>query len=180
MARYDLMHWSQRVRDEQAAQRQAAPPPLATPEEPSPAPRKSRRQRPKPTPNPDADHVLQLCREGRLFELQQWIAAGRSIVMVSDYRESPLGIAVQSAFHGLIELLVQHKSDQVAKNAVLIEACPRAASRRRGGTDAPVRRGSLQRGLAEGQVTLEAQHHADSIEHGARTLSTATSTIQLS
>jgi hypothetical protein len=123
MARYDLMHWSQRVRDEQAAQRQASPPPLPTPEEPSSAPRKPRRQRPKPTPNPDADHVLQLSREGRLFELQQWIAAGRSIVMPSDYRKSPLGIAVQTGFHSMIELLLQHESDQAAKNAVLIEAC---------------------------------------------------------
>ena len=123
MARYDLMHWSQRVRDEQAAQRQAAPPPLSAPSEPSSTPRKPRRQRPKPTPNPDADHVLQLCREGRLFELQQWIAAGRSIIMPSDYRKSPLGIALQTGFHSLIELLLQHESDQAAKNAVLIEAC---------------------------------------------------------
>src|SRR4051812_33222059 len=106
MARYDLMHWSQRVRDEQDAQRHAAPPPLSTSEEPSSAPRKPRRQRPKPTPNPDADHVLQLCREGRLFELQQWIAAGRSIAMPSDYRKSPLAIAVQTGFHSLIELLL--------------------------------------------------------------------------
>ena len=128
MARYDLMHWSQRVRDEQAAQRQAAPPPLSMPDEPSSAPRKPRRQRPKPTPNPDADHVLQLCREGRLFELQQWIAAGRSIVMPSDYRKSPLGIAVQTGFHSLIELLLQHESDQAAKNAMLIEACQDAKS----------------------------------------------------
>ena len=34
MARYDVKHSPQRVRDEQAAQRQAAPPPLQTPEEP--------------------------------------------------------------------------------------------------------------------------------------------------
>src|SRR5688572_28424617 len=68
MARNDLTHSAQSVGNEQAAQRQAAPPPLSTPEEPSSAPRKPGRQRPKPTPNPDADHVLQLCREGRLFE----------------------------------------------------------------------------------------------------------------
>lgn len=122
MARYDLMHWSQRVRDEEAAQRQAASQPLS-PEVSLSAPRKPRRQRPKPTPNPDADHVLRLCREGRLFELQQWIAAGHSIGMPSDYKKSPLGIAVQTGFHSLIELLLQHESDQAAKNAVLIEAC---------------------------------------------------------
>jgi ankyrin repeat protein len=43
--------------------------------------------------------------------------------MPSDYRRSPLGIAVQTGFHSLIELLLQHESDQAAKNAVLIEAC---------------------------------------------------------
>ena len=88
MTRYDVKHSPQRAGDEQAAPRQAAPPPLRTPEEPPSTPPTPRRQRPKPTPNPDADHVLQLCREGRLFELQQWIAAGRSIVMPSDYRRS--------------------------------------------------------------------------------------------
>jgi ankyrin repeat protein len=40
-----------------------------------------------------------------------------------DYRKFPLGIAVQTGFHSLIELLLQHGSDQAAKNAVLIEAC---------------------------------------------------------
>jgi hypothetical protein len=48
---------------------------------------------------------------------------GRSIVTPSDYRKSPLGIAVQTGFHSLIELLLQHESDQAAKNAVLIGAC---------------------------------------------------------
>jgi hypothetical protein len=123
MTRDDVKHSSQRVGDEGAAPRQAAPPPLPTPEEPPSASLTPRRQRPKPTPNPDADHVLQLCREGRLFELQQWIAAGRPIVMPSDYRKSPLGIAVQTGFHSLIELLLQHESGQAAKDAVLIEAC---------------------------------------------------------
>src|SRR5688572_8371610 len=123
MTRDDVKHSLQHVGDEQAAPRQAAPSPLPTPEEPPSACLTPRRQRPKPMPNADADHVLQLCREGRLFELQQWIAAGRSIVMPSDYRKSPLSIAVQTGFHSLIELLLQHESDQAAKDAVLNEAC---------------------------------------------------------
>jgi ankyrin repeat protein len=123
MTRDDVKHSSERVGDEQTAPREAAPPALPVPEEPPSASLRPRRQRPKPTPNPDADHVLQLCRDGRLFELQQWIAAGRSIVMPSDYRKSPLGIAVQTGFHSLIELLLQHECGQAAKDAVLIEAC---------------------------------------------------------
>src|SRR5262245_11640236 len=123
MAHDDLIDSSQRVRDEHVEDRQTAPPPVSAPEESSSTPGKLRRQRPKPTPNPDADHVLQLCRQGRLFELQQWIAVGRSIVMPSDYKKSPLGIAMQTGFHSMIELLLQHESDQAAKNAVLVEAC---------------------------------------------------------
>jgi len=66
MARYDLMHWSQRVRAQQAAQQQPAPyiPPSAYEPHPS-KPRAPRRQLPKPVPNPDADHVPRLCQEGR-------------------------------------------------------------------------------------------------------------------
>ena len=56
--------------------------------------------------------MLRLCREGRLFELKQWIAAGRSIAMPSDYKKTPLGVAVQTGFHSVIELLLKHESDQ--------------------------------------------------------------------
>ena len=126
MARYDLMHWSQRVRDQQAAQQQQPAPyiaPSAYERRPS-KPRAPRRQPPKPVPNPDADHVLRLCQEGRLYELGRWIADGKSIAMPADYKKkSPLRIALQSGFHRLIELLLKHETHQAAKNAVLIEAC---------------------------------------------------------
>jgi len=67
--------------------------------------------------------VLRLCHEGRLYELEQWLAAGKSIVMPADYKKSPLRIAVQSGFHSLIELLLKCETNQAAKDAVLIEAC---------------------------------------------------------
>jgi hypothetical protein len=35
--------------------------------------------RPKPPRDEDAEHLLRLCREGRLFKLQEWLAAGRSL-----------------------------------------------------------------------------------------------------
>jgi hypothetical protein len=77
MPRYDLMHWSQRVRDHQ----QAAYAP-ATPVEAVPEPRraaKPRTARPKPPRDEQAEQLLRLCREGRLFELQAWVAAGKPL-----------------------------------------------------------------------------------------------------
>src|SRR5687767_7268375 len=82
MARYDLMHWSQRVRDQQAAARaaQPAPPVLFVPRD---RPTKPRVSRPKPPRDEDAEQLLRLCREGRLFELQAWVAAGRVVSVVA-------------------------------------------------------------------------------------------------
>ncbi len=94
MPRYDPTRWSQRVRDQQAAQQQPAPyiPPSAYEPRPS-KPRAPRRQPPKPVPNPHADHVLRLCQEGRLYELEQWIADRKSTAMPADYKKrSPLRI----------------------------------------------------------------------------------------
>lgn len=116
MPRYDLMHWSVRVRDQQAAYaRSVAPaPPVAPPAvERSSKPRVAR---PKPPRDEDAEHLLRLCHEGRLFELQAWIAAGRPLKVPSSYRRTPLHVAVDTGFHSLIELLLQHESDEEVKD----------------------------------------------------------------
>ena len=81
-----------------------------------------RPKRPKPIPNPQADHVLRLCREGRLFELERWIASGHNIAMPSDYKQSPLRIAIQAGFHSLVELLLRHEASQATKDEVLATA----------------------------------------------------------
>lgn len=125
MPRHDLMHWSVRVRDEQAAYaRSVAPVPVAAPS-PVERPRKLRVARPKPTRDEDAEHLLRLCREGRLFELRAWIAAGRPLRVPAHYRHTPLHVAVHTGFHSLIELLLQHENDQAVKDDVLKYACRR-------------------------------------------------------
>src|SRR5438128_9506619 len=88
MTRYDLMHWSQRVRDQQAAARaaQPAPPVLSVPRD---RPTKPRVSRPKPPRDEDAEQLLRLCREGRLFELQAWVAAGKSLSVPAHWRVPP-------------------------------------------------------------------------------------------
>lgn len=123
MPRYDLLHWSQRVRDQQAASaRPVAPAPVVAPP-PVDRPSKPRVVRPKPPRDEDADHLLRLCREGRLFELQTWIAAGRPLTVPAHYRHTPLRVAVDTGFHSLIELLLQHENDQAVKDDVLKHAC---------------------------------------------------------
>lgn len=71
MPRYDLVHWSVRVRDQQSAYaRSVAPAPVVVPP-PVERPRKPRVARPKPPRDEEADDLLRLCREGRLFELSR-------------------------------------------------------------------------------------------------------------
>lgn len=114
------MHWSQRVRDQQAQQQAAdvyAPIPAPS-TEPRP-PRPPRPKRPKPAPNPEADHVLRLCREGRLYELEKWVAEGGTLAMPPDYKQSPLRIALDKGFHSLIEFLLRHGADQAKKDDTL-------------------------------------------------------------
>src|SRR5207302_6923423 len=65
MTRYDLMHWSQRVRDQQAAARAAQPAPSGL-SAPARRPAKPGASRPKPPRDEDAEQLLRLCREGRL------------------------------------------------------------------------------------------------------------------
>jgi hypothetical protein len=120
MPRYDLMHWSQRVRDQQAAYAPASP--VAIVPEPRRA-AKPRTARPKPPRDEQAEQLLRLCREGRLFELQEWVAAGKPLTMPAHYRRTPLRVALDTGFHSLIEFLLQHEDDQSTKDEVLRNAC---------------------------------------------------------
>jgi hypothetical protein len=122
MTRYDLMHWSQRVRDQQAAARAAQPAPSAL-SAPARQPAKPRVSRPKPPRDEDAEQLLRLCREGRLFELQAWVAAGQSLSVPTHYRQTPMRVALDTGFHSLIEFLLQHEQNQSAKDDVLRQAC---------------------------------------------------------
>lgn len=123
MPRYDLMHWSQRQRDMQARARQStqsAADPNASRE---PAAERPRHPRPKPTPNPEAAHVLRLCNEGRLFELQAMVEAGGTLRVPPSYKQTPLRVALRLGFHSLIEFLLTHEADQAAKDDLFVCAC---------------------------------------------------------
>jgi hypothetical protein len=125
MPRYDLMHWSQRVRDQQAASAGSIPVGNTAPASTGNTKPGAKRQRPER--DPTAEHLLRLCRDGRLFELQFWVAEGKPLTLPSQYRYSLLRISVDTGFHSLIEFLLQHEKEQARKDEVLREACWRDA-----------------------------------------------------
>ena len=69
--------------------------------------------------NSDAKELLQLCKEGRLFAVQNWIASGKSLCVPADLRTTPLKVALDTGFHSLVEVLVQNEPNQELKNWAL-------------------------------------------------------------
>ncbi len=64
----------------------------------------------------EAKELLRLCKTGRLFEIQNWIASGKSICVPADSRTTPLEVALDTGFHSLVELLVRNERSQELKN----------------------------------------------------------------
>jgi hypothetical protein len=67
----------------------------------------------------DAKDLLRLCKEGRLFDVQNWIASGKSLCVPSDLRTTPLKVALDAGFHSLVEVLAQNEPKQELKNRAL-------------------------------------------------------------
>jgi hypothetical protein len=66
--------------------------------------------------------LLGLCRAGRLYDVEKWIAAGKSIRTPPQIKKTPVQVAIDLGFHSLIELLVRHEDSQAAKNQALSRA----------------------------------------------------------
>jgi hypothetical protein len=75
-----------------------------------------------------ADHVLtvdesnelfSLCRAGKLYAVENWIASGKSIEVAKGIRQTPIQIAFDSRFHSLIELVVRSETTQNGRNRSL-------------------------------------------------------------
>jgi len=67
----------------------------------------------------EAKHLLRLCKIGKLFDVQNWIAAGNSICVPADLKTTPLKVALDTGFHSLVELLVRNERSQDLKNQAL-------------------------------------------------------------
>lgn len=79
-----------------------------------------------PTSTTDAaKELVSLCRAGRLYEIERWIAAGKPLdVPVVKNRKSKtlLQIAVDTGFHSLVELIAKRETNQSSKNAALADS----------------------------------------------------------
>jgi hypothetical protein len=69
----------------------------------------------------DAKTLLKLCRDGRLYEIERWIAAGKPLDIPAKYG-SLLQVSVQTRFHSLIELIAKHETSQSSKNDALADS----------------------------------------------------------
>jgi hypothetical protein len=66
----------------------------------------------------EAEELIGLCRGGRLYEVEKWIASGRSLAMPAGTRNTPLGIAIDMGFHSLAELLARHETQEQKNHAL--------------------------------------------------------------
>ncbi len=73
-------------------------------------------------PATEATELLRLRKTGRLFEIQNWIAAGNSTSVPADSKTTPLEVAPDTGFHSLVELLVRNEPSQDLKNRALQQA----------------------------------------------------------
>ena len=72
----------------------------------------------------DGKQLLDLCRTGKLYAVEKWIADGRSLRALAgrQKKKSPLDIVVEAGFHSLVELLSRNEPDQAVKNKALAGA----------------------------------------------------------
>ncbi len=73
----------------------------------------------------DGKVLISLCRAGKLYEIEKWIASGKSIRTPPQTKKTPLRVATDLGFHSLIELLVRNEDSVAAKNEILSEAVER-------------------------------------------------------
>ncbi len=88
----------------------------------------------------EAKELIQLCRAGRLYEVEAWIRAGRSLDVPREVRTTPLRVALETGFHSLIERLLRHEASHQVKNDLLREALFMDPGERQGPTACEHRR----------------------------------------
>lgn len=60
--------------------------------------------------------------QGRLYEVEAWLAAGRSLTIPKEVRKTPLKVAISTGFHSLVELLLRHELRQREEDDALRHA----------------------------------------------------------
>ena len=59
----------------------------------------------------EAKELFRLCEAGRLYDIEAWIRAGRSLTVPDEVRKTPLSVAISTGFHSLVELLLRHEEN---------------------------------------------------------------------
>ena len=70
----------------------------------------------------DAHELCRLCWEGMLYEVQDWIRAGKPVVLGGNPKDTPLAIAAGKGFHSLVLLLLDQGQSQACLDAALAAA----------------------------------------------------------
>lgn len=71
----------------------------------------------------DLKELIALCRAGRLFDVQEWIASGRRFRLPEGhFLTSPLRAALETGFHSMVEVLLRAGVDQEEKDDALRRA----------------------------------------------------------
>jgi hypothetical protein len=73
---------------------------------------------------PEIKELIQLIRQGRLFEVQDWIAAGKSIRLPREgsFSTSPTLAAVRAGNHSMVQVLLGELSQEEDLQRLLWEA----------------------------------------------------------
>jgi hypothetical protein len=72
--------------------------------------------------NEESKALLALCRAGKLYEVERWIASGASVCTSPSIKKTPLLTAIETGFHSLVELLARNEPCQEQKDRALAEA----------------------------------------------------------
>ena len=64
----------------------------------------------------DVEELRVAVRKGRLFDVQEWIAAGKPLYFQDNRRKQALQLAVESCFHSMVEILAAVWPDQKTLN----------------------------------------------------------------
>lgn len=73
----------------------------------------------------ESKDLLALCRAGKLYAVERWIASGKSIHTSPSIKKTPLLTAIDTGFHSLVELIVRNELRQEQKDRALAEAVER-------------------------------------------------------
>ena len=75
---------------------------------------------PDELPIDEAKQLVALCAAGRLYAVEDWVRAGRSLQVPPQLKKTPLAVAMDTGFHSLIDLLLFSQSHGTRRHGVAV------------------------------------------------------------